>query len=393
MNNHILSSLLFCLCTSTLMWTGCQEEEKSVPVASGRDPMTFCTDVQTRASFAASEVTSITDSIWLMVTTASGDTLYSGAAVCSGDNVELTEERFLTEGVLYWPEDDTEKVNIVAMQSPQFTYEENPMLLTLGNFTGMIPDYLPYTHVGWRSNNSPDPIRELLAAHVITSRDGLANGQVSLTFKHLLTAYQASMKVVDTDYLYRIEDFYFTALKNGAYYFSPTDVSADGWVDTNTTFRNVLYEYLAQFYEDDAEGLNTVWNSVRYADFLQTYWEDYYLIKSAEETQDYYELGGHTDDYVSLTKEVDGEAVPLSTFVVPVNGYDAIRCYLSYSAWTMEPGPSEGVYTPGEKVQQFSPYFALPEMTPGHIISLRLKISGLTLEFVDDNEDEDYMPE
>ncbi|MBP5345910.1 MAG: hypothetical protein J6Y99_06830 [Bacteroidales bacterium] len=393
MNNHILSSLLFCLCTSTLMWTGCQEEEKSVPVLSGRDPMTFCTDVQTRASFAASEVTSITDSIWLMVTTASGDTLYSGAAVCSGDNVELTEERFLTEGVLYWPEDDTESVNIVAMQSPQFTYKKNPMLLTLGDFTGMIPDYLPYTHVGWRSNNSPDPIGDLVAAHVITSRDELANGRVTLTFKHLLAAFQASTKVVDTDYLYRIEDFYVAALKNGAYYFSPTDVSADGWVDTNTTFRNVLYEYLAQFYEDDAEGLNTVWNSVRYADFLQTNWEYYYLIKSEEETQDYYELGGHTDDYVSLTKEVDGADVPLSTFVIPVNGYDGTRCYLSYSAWTMEPGPSEGVYTPGEKVQQFSPYFALPEMSPGHIISLRLKISGLTLEFVDNNEDEDYMPE
>ena len=132
---------------------------------------------------------------------------------------------------------------------------------------------------------------------------------------------------------------------------------------------------------------------MRYADFLQTNWEYYYLIKSEEETQDYYELGGHTDDYVSLTKEVDGADVPLSTFVIPVNGYDGTRCYLSYSAWTMEPGPSEGVYTPGEKVQQFSPYFALPEMSPGHIISLRLKISGLTLEFVDNNEDEDYMPE
>lgn len=393
MKKHILFSLLFFLCVGTLLWTGCREEEKSAPGVLGREPMTFCADVPTRATFVAPTVTTMTGSFWLLVTTASGDTLYNGAAVCNVGNVELTDESYLTEGVLYWPEDDTEKVNIVAMQSPQFTYEENPMLLTLGNFTGMISDYLPFTLQGWTDSEVSDSYGELLAAHVITSRDGLSNGQVTLTFKHLLAAFQASMKVVDMDYFYRIEKFRVLTLKSGAYYFSPTDVSADGWVDTHTTFRDVVHEYLAQLYEGDAEGLNTVWNSVSNTAFLSSNMSYYCLINSEEVTQDYYELGGHTDDYVSLTKEVDGEDVPLSTFVVPVNGYEGSRCELSYTAWTMEPGPSEGVYTPGEKVQQFSPYFALPEMSPGHIISLRLKISGLTLEFVDDNNEEDYLPE
>ena len=106
-------SAVVCLLATFCVTIGCKEEEKVEPQTDERTPMTFNLMVETRSGHSAETYSQITEGFWLRVTSASGTSLYDGWANVMDGVVSL--EDLQAGETLEWPEDETEKVNIIHL--------------------------------------------------------------------------------------------------------------------------------------------------------------------------------------------------------------------------------------------------------------------------------------
>ena len=381
---------MLCLCAGMGLWPACQEEKSATVTLEDRAPMYFTTEVESRSSMVSPSVDSL--SSFCLTIHAGPNTLYDGLAYVMDGVVELLNRDYLdNDGMLLWPEDESQQVNIVAVYDPKHE-QGNPMEITIGDdFWGVIPGYLPYTATVDVLENGKMTY-DLLAAHVITSKNNSRGGVVNLNFKHLLTQVQVTVKTMTDNYYYRINGLSVTAFEHGAYRFSPTDVSEDGWMDMSR-FKDTVTAYLDTLSTFTGD-LTMMWEMAMGQD--DGFWDatdsENYLLWDSD-NMPYYDLGvssGQQQDTLLMDySRYTGKLSPLCAFVLPL-AFPEKNFEISYGVWSTQ--TENGEVVPDEAIYDFSYRAKLPDFVAGNLYSIHLKLNGMNIEFVGDSPSY-YRPE
>ena len=374
--------LILCLALGITALSSCQEEEKSSGIKPERERMFFIPGIDdTRRGITSTSITEI-KYFWLVATTYNEtedkrDTLYCGRALHNNGEVTLYNEDYLEEdGTLLWPEDKDQEINIYAIQEPDYTSpdDDDPMEINIGGFTGSIPTYLSITL--YPTDETPQETEEQLVAHVITSRSQTSGGVIALNFKHIMTQIQASAKVADDGYFYRISNLSLSGYTHGVYRFSDTSVGQDEWgfinelLDTTCLYIPTIdSNYSEESLRADAS-----------EDPFWQYTEDVHYLYYANGDDDYLDIGAYDgEQYVTLMNGED----PLSTFVLPLYYHNNLS--IEYSVWTKVTN-ADGTISAGEKIEDFE-YTTTLILQRYTTMNLQLYFDALSIKFAGDNEE------
>lgn len=340
-NMRYLSAVvgLFALLFAT---TGCKEEDKPESQTEERNPMTFNLSIATRTCYSTETYTEITDGFWLRVTSASGTSIYDGWANVTDGVITLAN---LEEGeTLEWPEDKTEKVNVIGIFYHERLY--SPLSVDL-NYTydnaSLSHDYFLCT-----AHSGDSDFKDLLVAHSIVSKSQCSGGVVNLNFQHALTAIRTAVKMSDTRYYYELDAISAMAYPVGAYYFSPTDTSEDKWVNYYAYEQGVMDAFEAKYGEEALEQYMEEQGGYFLAEGVMTDKEGYYIYASGGSGADY-GLGvpssTNNNDYTLLLNRDVPDETPLQILVIPLD----VEYSMSYSIYEYTQDGSE--YTKGDLVR------------------------------------------
>lgn len=348
-----------CLLATFCVTIGCKEEEKVEPQTDERTPMAFTLMVETRSGHSAETYSQITEGFWLRVTSASGTSLYDGWANVMDGVVSL--EDLQAGETLEWPEDETEKVNIVAIFDNERLYA--PLSVTLNYDYAKLPlDYL------WYGDNG---LKDLLVAHLIVSKSECSGGVVNLNFQHALSLIRTSVKISDPRHFYALDRVSVTTPEQAAYYFSPTDPTEDKWVSFGVYERAAEEKFKAVYGEEAYDQYVDDQGGYFLEEGMMEENSEYYIFDSDDGE---YDLGVPSSTGVSsysllLNKELP-EETPLQRLVVPLN----VIFNLSYSLYTYtQDGTS---YTKGDMVRSIEgPGFDLGLQPTGKSVLCTVKVN------------------